>query len=208
MKKKTNTNSRNDTLPKFSDDKRKKVSNSSNKQFLSKNKSITDFIANPQISLPANSSKITNKGKKLSENNQNLKNNIYTNYKQEKELMSNKFEEKTIFNEEIIDQVHLFFSHHIENLKSSLEKVTFKEFNSLYLTFEEINKFFNQNITNFLVKFFLQLNKKFLYIPRTFQDEKFFEKEKIVLFDGFDETRHLSLKYDPIKSSEVNLHYS
>jgi hypothetical protein len=203
MKKKTNSSSTNDSYSKLSDDKRKKISNPGIKQTQTKNKSITDFITVPNNSLPANCNKITSKAKKFSENKQNLKKNINSHLKQEKEMINNKFEEKTIFNEEIIDRIHIFFSHYIENLKSSLEQVPLKDFSFLNFSFEEINKYFNQNITNFLVKFFLQLNKRFLYIPRTFQDEKFFEKEKIVLFDGFDETRHLSLKYDPIKSCEV-----
>ena len=203
MKKKTNTNKFTETLTKLSDAKRKKISITNKNDIQTKNKSITDFISIDKNSFPANFDKTSNKNKKINENNENLikDGNLRLSFK--KEEKNDIFEEKTIFNEEVIDQTHIFLSPFLEILKSSIESITANDYPFLSIKVDEINKFFNKNISNFLVKFFLQSDKRFLYVPKTFQSEKFFEKEKIILFDGFDETKHISLKYDPIKCSEV-----
>ena len=203
MKKKTTSNKFIDSLTKLSDLKRKKISNTIKKDLQIKNKSITDFIAFDKNNFPANIDKIGIKTKKICENNENMNNDGNFRFTFKKEKISNKLEEKTIFNEEVIDQIHIFLSPCLEILKTSIESIIAKDFAFLSLKVDEINKFFHKNITNFLVKFFLQSDRRFLYVPKTFQDEKFFEKEKIILFDGFDETKHICLKYDPIKCSEV-----
>jgi hypothetical protein len=208
MKKKPNSLFLNDTVNKLSDDKRKKTSSAITKTNPGKNKTITDFIPLDRPSLPANSNKIPGKSKKVNGNNENFRKEGPSNLKKDKENVASKLEDKTIFNEEVIDQIHLFLSPFFEKLKTALELVVRKQFHFLSLNSEEINKFFSQNTNNFLVKFFLQIDKRFLYIPRTFEDEKCFEKEKIVLFEGFDDTKHISLKYDPIKCSEVRFFLS
>ena len=192
MKKKTNTNKFTETLTKLSDAKRKKISITNKNDIQTKNKSITDFISIDKNSFPANFDKTSNKNKKINENNENLikDGNLRLSFK--KEEKNDIFEEKTIFNEEVIDQTHIFLSPFLEILKTSIESITANDYPFLSIKVDEINKFFNKNISNFLVKFFLQSDKRFLYVPKTFQSEKFFE-----------ETKHISLKYDPIKCSEV-----
>ena len=62
------------------------------------------------------------------------------------------------------------------------------------------NKYFLQNT---LVKFFLQVDDKILYVPNSLQSLDNYKREQIPLFEGFDTTKQISLKYYPTCSKEV-----
>lgn len=206
MKKKANSKNTNEISNKLSDLKRKRITRCHKNDIQNKNKSITEFISIDKNILPANSYKNAVKFKKncINSENKNKNNDLRLSFAKNKN--SNQMFEKTIFNENFISQLNDFLVPFLNIMKNSLINAFLKDFSFLKLTEEEINKFFDQNMTNLLIKFILQLSKNFLFIPKTFENEKYFEKEKIKLFNGFDETKYITFKYDAIKSSEVNLY--
>ena len=61
------------------------------------------------------------------------------------------------------------------------------------------------NINNILIKYFLQVDERLIFVSKSFFDLNNFEKEKVRLFGGFNSNRHLFLQYTPIKSNEVTI---
>jgi len=84
-----------------------------------------------------------------------------------------------------------------DNIQTILNNQSFNH--STILNYLELN------INNILIKYFLQLDERLIFIPKSFFDLNKFEKEKIKLFGGFNTNRHLFLQYTPINSKEVML---
>ena len=114
---------------------------------------------------------------------------------------------KIIIDETFIKQAKEVLQPFITDLiKAIKKKYNLNDLASHYhILNKEINSFCQNHFIqlNMFVKFFLQIDDRLLYIPTSFGNIKDFKKEDLNLFEGFDSTKHICLKYYPTCSSEV-----
>jgi hypothetical protein len=107
---------------------------------------------------------------------------------------------KLLINENTIHDLKNILEPFFENLKDSL----FKQNINNFLQKEIYDSFYQTNLNTILTKFMLQVDDYFIYVPRSFMSEiDHLEKEKMVFLTGFNNTKYISLQYQPEIQKDV-----
>ena len=137
--------------------------------------------------------------------NQNLQN--FQNLQKIKRDTNENYKKKIIINENFIKEFLENFSFFSEKIEKDLKN--FDEKNNKKIFSKENFTKFSANIDLFVIKFFLQIEEIFIFVPNflsnskmEIEDLKEIEKHLFKLFEGFDNSNNY-LNYQPIASKEV-----
>jgi hypothetical protein len=112
------------------------------------------------------------------------------------------YKNKILFNEDFVENFKIILEPFLENNKNNLLS---QEISGDEILNEEVyEKFLTNNLENILIKFLLQIDDKFLFVPNSYMNKNDKpDKTKLKLIEGFNDSKYLCLQYFPLNSKEV-----
>jgi hypothetical protein len=112
------------------------------------------------------------------------------------------YKNKILFNENFVENLKILLEPFLNMNKKSLFSQNFGDKSMLEL--EVYEDYTLYNLDSILTKFLLQMEDKFLFVPKCFMTkEEGIDKTKLKLFEGFNDLKYVSLQYYPENSKEV-----
>ena len=112
------------------------------------------------------------------------------------------YKSRILFNEDFIENLKLILEPFLVSNKNNL----LKQINTIdhIIPQDSYEVFIKNNLENILIKFLLQIDDKFFFVPKSFmkKNEKQ-DKSKLKLIEGFTDSKYLCLQYHPTSLKEV-----